>query len=100
MFGFLLGTPSNLVAKGRELVDQGAILLDVRSPEEFASGHVEGAKNIPLQTLAHRFHELGEDKDAPIVVHCHSGGRSRAATRMLHQLGFRNVVDIGGMPNW
>lgn len=100
MFGFLLGPSPDVLAKGRALVDEGAILLDVRSPEEFAASHVKGAKNIPVQVLAQRFHELGEDKQAPIVVHCHSGGRSRAAARMLHQLGYRNVVDIGGMPNW
>lgn len=100
MFGLSFGSSRHLVTKGRELVDQGALLLDVRSPEEFARGHVDGAVNIPVQVLANRFHELGEDKHAPIVVHCHSGGRSRAAAHMLQQLGFRNVVDIGGMPNW
>jgi rhodanese-related sulfurtransferase len=82
----------------RERVAAGeATLLDVRTPGEFASGHVDGALNIPVQELAQRMSELPRDKG--VVVYCHSGGRSAAAADMLRQAGYE-VEDVGAMPNW
>jgi phage shock protein E len=99
MFNFLFGqAPANL-EHARTLLDQGAILLDVRTEGEFAEGHVEGALNIPVQVLAQRLHEL-PSKDHPIVVHCRSGGRSASATALLLRAGWRHVHDIGGLPPW
>jgi len=82
-----------------QLVAEGATLLDVRSPQEFASGHIQGAVNIPVQELGRRVDELG-DQSGEIVVYCQSGGRSAAAKRLLESRGFANVHDLGGMARW
>lgn len=80
--------------EGRRRVAEGALLLDVRTPQEFAGGHVEGAKNIPVQDLARRIAELGPPRQ--IVVYCRSGGRSASAAQMLRQAG-HDVLDVGPM---
>jgi phage shock protein E len=83
---------------GRDKVKNGALLLDVRTPEEFREGHVDGAKNIPVQDLARRLGELGP-KSQHIVLYCRSGGRSAAAAQLLKSQGYQ-VTDIGAMSNW
>ena len=83
---------------GREKVKSGALLLDVRTPEEFRAGHVDGARNIPVQELARRLGELGP-KTQHVVVYCKSGGRSGAAAQMLRSQGYA-VTDVGAMSNW
>lgn len=85
-------------AAARELVKNGATLLDVRSQGEFSGGHIEGAKLIPVQELGGRLEEVGP-KDKPVVVYCASGGRSAAAASMLAKAGYE-VHDLGGMGNW
>lgn len=75
------------------------LVLDVRTPREFASGHVPNALNIPVQELEQRHAELG-DKDTPIVIYCRSGARSAAAAGLLRDLGFSKLTDIGAMSNW
>ncbi len=82
----------------RHLVAQGALLLDVRTPEEFHSGHVPQAVNIPVQELAYRLRECGPTRQ-PIVVYCRSGGRSASASQILKQAGYE-VRDIGPMTAW
>ncbi|MGC4069449.1 MAG: rhodanese-like domain-containing protein [Polyangiaceae bacterium] len=84
--------------EAKELVAKGALLLDVRTREEFASGHVPGAKNIPVQELGARLGELKETKQ-PVVVYCRSGGRSASAASVLRQAGY-TVCDLGAMSNW
>jgi phage shock protein E len=83
----------------RRLVRQGAILLDVRTPAEFAEAHLPDARNIPVQELGQRLTELGA-RHRPIVVYCRSGARSATAARLLSERGFGNVHDLGGMGNW
>lgn len=85
--------------EARELVRQGALLLDVRSAAEFSGGHIDGAINIPIQELSRRMSELGEGS-GPIVVYCESGGRSAMAKRMLERNGFEHVHDLGGIRQW
>jgi phage shock protein E len=82
----------------RKLVEQGALLLDVRTPDEFASGHVSRATNIPVQQLQARLNELGP-RSRPVVVYCRSGGRSAQAARLLSTVGYE-VKDIGPMTAW
>jgi phage shock protein E len=82
----------------RHLVEQGAVLLDVRTPEEFLCGHVERARNIPVQELASRLDEVGPPTK-PVVVYCRSGGRSAAARQILERAGYQ-VRDIGPMSAW
>jgi len=85
--------------EARQLVAQGAILLDVRSPQEFAGGHIEGALNIPIRELGERVGELG-DKNGQIIVYCQSGVRSVIAKRVLERRGFASVHDLGGIAQW
>ena len=74
----------------------GAVLLDVRNPEEYASGHIPGSISIPLAALPARYNELGAP-DTPLFVHCLSGGRSGQAVSFLKSVGFTNVKNIGGI---
>ncbi len=74
----------------------GAILLDVRTPEEYREFHIPGSKNVPLQALD-EIEKIADNKDVPIFVHCLSGGRSRQAAALLQQMGYSNVKNIGGI---
>lgn len=84
--------------QAKELVAKGAILLDVRTPGEFAAGHIDGAINIPVQDLGTRLSEL--DKTKATVVYCASGARSSAAMSQMKEGGFVQVYDLGGRSNW
>lgn len=86
-------------ASARELVAKGAKLVDVRTPDEFGDGHIEGAINIPVSDIEARHGELG-DKGAPIVVYCASGMRSAGAKSKLVKLGFSDVHDVGAMSRY
>lgn len=77
---------------------QPHLLLDVRTPAEFASGHLAGAVNIAVQDLPHRLAEL--PKDRPLVIYCRSGNRSRQAQQYLANAGFTQTVDLGGILAW
>ena len=83
----------------RRLVEGGARLVDVRTPEEFAAGHIAGAINIPVQDLDRRMGEI-EPKDRAIVLYCRSGNRSGRAGRMLRSAGYVAVHDLGAMSRW
>jgi rhodanese-related sulfurtransferase len=85
--------------EAKQLVQAGARLVDVRSPGEFASGHLPGAVNIPVQELDQRMSEL-EPKDAAIVLYCRSGNRSGSAARQLKAAGYGAVHDLGAMSRW
>lgn len=84
-------------AEAKNLVDGGAVLLDVRSQAEFRDGHVHGAKNIPVGTLGGQLSDLAKDKT--YVVYCQSGMRSAAAVSQLKKAGFE-AVDLGPMARW
>lgn len=79
------------------LVENGARLVDVRSPEEFAGGHIKGAENVPVDTIGAV--DMGP-KDRDIVVYCHSGRRAARAAEALRQRGYTKVHDLGAMANW
>jgi len=83
--------------QARALVGQGAFLLDVRTPEEYAAGHIDGATNIPLEEVSGRTSEL--PTDTVIVTYCQSGNRSASAARTLRQAGLE-VCDLGPMSAW
>ena len=74
----------------------GAVLLDVRTPEEYRSGHIPGSRNISLQAID-RVASVAENKDTALYVYCQSGARSRQAAGMLKQMGYTNVNNIGGI---
>ena len=77
----------------------GAVLLYVRTPQEYAQGHIPGSKNIPLQTL-HDAEAAVKDKGTPLYVYCQSGARSSQAASLLKQMGYTNVTNIGGIAAW
>ena len=74
----------------------GAVLLDVRTSEEYRGGHIPGSKNVPLQTID-KVASVAENKDTVLYVYCQSGARSRQATSMLQGMGYTNVNNIGGI---
>ena len=79
----------------KELIRDGAIVLDVRSPMEFKGGHIKGSKNIPLDALATKISSL-KDKKQIIITCCASGMRSASAKNILKSNGFQNVYNGGG----
>ncbi|MBE2251616.1 MAG: rhodanese-like domain-containing protein [Myxococcus sp.] len=91
-------SPGITPADAKALVQKGAALVDVRSPEEFASGHIEGAVNIPIDQLDARKGEL--KKDADIVLYCRSGARSERGRVLLSGAGYTKVYNLGAMSNW
>lgn len=101
VFAFLpriLGAKHRIAgADARARVKNGAILLDVRTPGEFAGGHLPGAKNIPLDALSSRMGELA--KDRPIVAYCRSGMRAASAVRLLRREGFE-AWNLGPKSAW
>jgi phage shock protein E len=79
--------------------DAALFVLDVRTPEEFAAGHVPGAVNVPHDQLASRLAEVPRDKD--VVVYCRTGRRSQIATDLLAANGFKRVAHLqGDMVAW
>ncbi|MEM7468599.1 MAG: rhodanese-like domain-containing protein [Pseudomonadota bacterium] len=72
------------------------IWIDVRTPAEYASGHVNGAVNIEFQTIAERIADVTNDKNADIRLYCRSGRRSGVAKEALVKLGYENVSNEGG----
>ena len=74
----------------------GAVLLDVRTPEEYREGHIPGSKNVPLQAIDGAAAVIKE-KDTPIFAYCYSGARSAQAVSTLHRMGYTNVKNIGGI---
>jgi len=83
--------------EARRLLAEGARLVDVRTPEEYDNGALDGALNLPLQNLNGAHGLL--DKASPIVLYCGTGLRSEAACRLLREAGFARVHDLGGMHN-
>jgi rhodanese-related sulfurtransferase len=78
-----------------ELVQQGAIILDVRSKAEFTGGHIKGSINIPVNVLNNHLGQL-KDKDKAIITCCASGIRSASAKSILQSNGYQNVYNGGG----
>lgn len=84
--------------KAREMVANGAQLVDVRSPQEYGMGAIPGSLNVPLQTIESAEQHL--DKSKPVIVFCGSGMRSEQAKGVLGQLGFDSVHNLGSINNY
>jgi rhodanese-related sulfurtransferase len=85
----------------KQSVGENVFVLDVREPAEYQAGHIEGAVNIPIRTLAKNLDKLPADKATSIAVVCKSGIRAAYATMTLKMLGYNNVKDVvGGMLAW
>lgn len=80
--------------------ESGYIILDVRTPEEFRERHIPNAINIPNETIGSEDIQELPDKDQLILVYCRSGNRSKQASGKLAELGYTNIVEIGGINDW
>ena len=103
------GTDSKLNSDGtidyvyaKELmINENAILVDVRSEEEYNEGHIDGALLLPVDSINEdSASEVIESKDSTVIVYCRSGNRSSQALQILNDLGHENVYDLGAMSNW
>ena len=87
-----------------QVKEQGALLLDVRTRQEFLQSRIEGAKNIPITELKQRLHEIetlvAGDLSHPIVVYCERGYRAARAREILLSAGFDKVTNLGGIRDW
>ena len=82
--------------KAWNMIDKGALVVDVRTPLEYNKGHLPNAKLIPVSEVSNRMAEFGSDKSKPIVVYCKSGRRSGTAIKKLKAAGYTNVFNGGG----
>lgn len=80
--------------------EENYIILDVRTHEEFAAGHIPGAIVIPNETIGTEEITRLPDKDQLIMVYCRSGNRSKQASDKLVKLGYTNIVEFGGINSW
>lgn len=81
-----------------QLVQKGAVIIDVRTKAEYNSGHIKGSKNVPLNSLGQNFKKIG-DKNKPVITCCASGMRSASAKNILESAGFSEVYNGGGWRN-
>lgn len=96
------GGPTVGTTEATRLINrEDAFLLDVREPEEYAKGHILGAKNIPLGQLESRIGELEKHKAKPVIVHCETGNRSGVGLAKLRAKGFERAANLaGGYAAW
>ncbi|MBR5615728.1 MAG: rhodanese-like domain-containing protein [Clostridia bacterium] len=88
--------------QAKELMDseEGYIILDVRTQEEYDLGHIPGALLIPNEVIREQAEEQLTDKEQLILVYCRSGRRSKEAAQVLAELGYTNVKEFGGINDW
>ena len=89
-------------AEAKEIMEseEGYVILDVRTPKEFAEGHIEGAILIPDYEIAEKAEKVLTNKDQLILVYCRSGRRSKNAANELAALGYTNIKEFGGINDW
>lgn len=87
-------------AKERMEQNPNAVILDVRTMQEYESGHIKGAILLPNENIGEQRPEELPDLDAEILVYCRSGNRSAQAAKKLAALGYENVFDFGGIMDW
>ena len=93
----------NITAQeAREIMDteEGYIILDVRTQEEYDESHIPGAIVIPHDEITEKAEEVLTDKDQLILVYCRSGRRSKLAAEVLVELGYTNIKEFGGIIDW
>ena len=80
--------------------EEGYIIIDVRTQEEYNQGHIPGAIVISHEEIAEKAEEVLTDKDQLILVYCRSGRRSKIAAEALVELGYTNIKEFGGIIDW
>jgi phage shock protein E len=97
--GCLAGNISN--ERAHTLVErEGAVLVDVRTSVEYATGHIDGAVNVPVGDLGASLATFPARKDQDVIVYCQSGHRSAKAAAILEKAGYTKVHDLGSIINW
>lgn len=104
IIGILIGCSTGGKISGGKLspaeawkkIEKGAMLVDVRTPDEYRSGHIEGAKNIPLDQIKSKPEGLGLEPEKEMVLYCRSGHRAGLAEAILEKHGFKKVYNAGG----
>ena len=96
--GYMCITPQ----EAKKIMDtqEGYVILDTRTPEEYETGHIPGAILIPHDEILERAEKTLPDKDQLILVYCRSGRRSKLAAQDLVDLGYTNVKEFGGIIDW
>ena len=106
---FIVGCSNNNTDNGKisymeakeKIINEGAILVDVRNEPEYRQQHIEGAVLLSLGNITEdSVEEIVDSKDSIIIVYCQSGNRSNQAVGLLNELGYTNVYDLGAMSNW
>ena len=89
-------------AEAKQIMDseEGYIILDVRTQEEYDQGHIPGAIVISHEEIAEKAEDVLKDKDQLILVYCRSGRRSKIAAEALVELGYTNIKEFGGIIDW
>lgn len=87
-------------AKKNLETNKNIVLLDVREDYEFKSGHIKGAKNLPVGTIDTTISKVVNDSSTPLYVYCRSGARSARACQALAAKGYTNVYNLGGIMTW
>lgn len=94
-------TNMNVSEFSKKITESGVVILDVRTSEEFMTGHIEGAQNIDFQSGSFESQIASLDKNATYAVYCRSGNRSGQASAIMHDAGFHNVYNLnGGIIDW
>ena len=99
LFDFL--RPADINAGVEEFrTTEGALLLDVRTAEEYASGHIPGSVNFAMSRILQEAEEAFPDKSQPLYVYCQSGARSARAGKLLELMGYESITDLGGIASY
>ena len=99
LFNFFRNTADINTGVAEYETNDGAVLLDVRTAEEYRDGHIDGSVNIPLDRIS-SVENIVKDKSTPLYVLCLSGGRSGQAVSYLKQIGYTNAKSIGGISSY
>jgi phage shock protein E len=94
-------TNMNVSEFSKKITESGVVILDVRTPGEFAEGYIEGAQNIDFQSGNFENEIAALDKNVTYAVYCRSGNRSGQAAKIMHDAGFHEVYNLdGGVIDW
>ena len=94
-------TNMNVSEFSKKITEAGVVILDVRTPSEYAEGYIDGAHNIDFQSGNFENEIATLDKNATFAVYCRSGNRSGQAAKIMHDAGFHNVYNLeGGVIDW
>lgn len=87
---------NSTVPSSKPDLDKSILVIDVRTPEEYSTGHIDGAINIPVNVIENEIENHTKDKNQKILLYCRTGNRSGQALEMLKKLGYTNAENIGG----